>query len=314
MFATKVKSTAKRSAAFASMCVLTAGLMLSCKDGGTAASPGAQPSEAATAGPSRPASPRADALYPGFTNGCPEWMVRVPSPPRDFCIDRFEAYATELTENGEAPHPSSVPPRNKRILAKVAPGALPQSSVNRFQADEACRNAGKRLCTVFEWKRACMGPSGTIFPYGEKEVAGKCNTRKVHILSVFSGNDNKKWSAFDMNNPMLNKLEGFLAKTGAYPECRSGYGTYDQVGNLHEWVSDLVDERLAGSMGVSGGDELKARQKIREIVGHGIFMGGFYSTGAQNGTGCDYMTIAHLPDHFDYSTGFRCCGDAAGMK
>lgn len=29
-----------------------------------------------------------------------------------------------------------------------------------------------------------------------------------------------------------------------------------------------------------------------------------------NGHGCNYVTTAHEPEYWDYSTGFRCCADA----
>ena len=51
------------------------------------------------------------------------------------------------------------------------------------------------------------------------------------------------------------------------------------MGNLHEWVADAS----------------------------GTFRGGFYADTSRNGPGCLYRTTAHNRQHWDYSTGFRCC-------
>jgi formylglycine-generating enzyme required for sulfatase activity len=55
------------------------------------------------------------------------------------------------------------------------------------------------------------------------------------------------------------------------------------VGNLHEWIADPS----------------------------GVFAGGYFMDTFQNGEGCEYRTRAHDLDYHDYSTGFRCCADAA---
>jgi len=87
-----------------------------------------------------------------------------------------------------------------------------------------------------------------------------------------------------MNQPTLNQLDGTLAKTGAHVGCTNGYGVYDMVGNLHEWVADP----------------------------DGTFYGGFYQDTTSQGDGCAYITTAHAAKYHDYSTGFRCCADVGG--
>jgi formylglycine-generating enzyme required for sulfatase activity len=89
-----------------------------------------------------------------------------------------------------------------------------------------------------------------------------------------------------MNDPRINQLPGSLARTGAYGRCRSAWGAFDMVGNLHEWVADA----------------------------RGRFRGGFYADGETNGRGCWYVTTAHHPGYHDYSTGFRCCGDPTSVR
>jgi hypothetical protein len=289
---------------FASMAVLTSSIAVACVDSSgrvvgndRADTPDDVPS--AYPGPA-PIAPKAKAKksFPlGYGMGCPNLMVR----GGDYCIDRFEAYVVELKGGKEFPHPHSLPPKGKTLRAKVAYDEFPQSSINQFQAAQACQSAGKRLCTRSEWQRACKGAEHFKYPYGEQEEKGKCNTRKTHLLSELHGNDPRKWGN-SMNDPLINFIPGFLAKAGDYADCVSSYGVYDMVGNLHEWVSTLVDSNTP-SRKIIG----KATPGFKASPGNGIFMGGFFSSANQNGQGCNYMTTVHGPDHFDYSTGFRCC-------
>jgi formylglycine-generating enzyme required for sulfatase activity len=92
----------------------------------------------------------------------------------------------------------------------------------------------------------------------------------------------KMWDREWMNDPRLFDMPRTVALTGSHPGCQSEYGTYDMVGNLHEWIDDP----------------------------EGTFVGGFFMDTFQNGEGCGYRTHAHDFDYHDYSTGFRCCRDA----
>jgi formylglycine-generating enzyme required for sulfatase activity len=77
------------------------------------------------------------------------------------------------------------------------------------------------------------------------------------------------------------------------------------VGNLHEWVSDRVNPSLSHSLELVDG----VRQAVYRNSGHGVFLGGFFSTTAEQGPGCTFTTVGHEPQYHDYSTGFRCCKD-----
>jgi formylglycine-generating enzyme required for sulfatase activity len=139
------------------------------------------------------------------------------------------------------------------------------------------------------------------------ETPGKCNSRKPHLLSKFYGTNPGAWKYDEnFNNPMLNQQEGYLARTGEYEQCASGGSVFDMVGNLHEWVSDTVDGTLPSKIPLE--DNIKER--VPHVFGHGIFMGGFYSTGKEHGHGCGFITLGHEPTYHDYSTGFRCCKQA----
>lgn len=224
------------------------------------------------------------------------------------CVDRYEAHVLEADENGQlVPHPAHEMLERKRYVAASRPGVKPQAFICQVDAAAACENAGKRLCSLREWYRACTGPARTTYPYGAKYEKGRCNVGKPHLLSLLHGANVGSWSYLDFNDPRLAQADGFLALTGEYAGCESAEGAHDMVGNLHEWVSDHVDGTLRSKLPVPA----VTQRRIGKHPGNGIFMGGFFSTMSQHGDGCQYITAAHDPHYHDYSTGFRCCKDAA---
>jgi len=226
------------------------------------------------------------------------------------CVDRWEAVLVTRDASGaETLHPHAQrPEKDVRYEARSRPDVFPQAYVNRIEASAACVASGKRLCSLREWYAACRGTRRTTYPYGWSFVKGKCNVERPHLLGRLFGNDPHRWSyAEHFNAPVLNLTPGGLAKTAEHAECASDYGTLDMVGNVHEWVSDVVDDSLEKKIPLR--DDLKGRINVN--WGHGIFMGGFYSTSSEHGAGCGFVTIGHGPKYHDYSTGFRCCRDAA---
>jgi formylglycine-generating enzyme len=194
-----------------------------------------------------------------------------------------------------------------RYEARSEAGVFPQGYISRVEADAACHNAGKRLCSMSEWRKACEGRHETIYPYGPNALAGRCNSGKAHLLQMRFGPDARRWKYDEnFNDPTLDAEPGFLAKTGDYEGCASEAGVLDLVGNLHEWVSDTVDQGFIDK--VQAEDVQRSHQPWRE--GNGVFLGGFFSTTTELGPGCKYITYAHEPSYHDYSTGFRCCEPA----
>jgi formylglycine-generating enzyme required for sulfatase activity len=100
-----------------------------------------------------------------------------------------------------------------------------------------------RLPTDKEWLFAAQANQTTRFPWGDN--LGRDN---VHCWNCGS-----KW---DRNGP---------APTARFPE--NGFGIYDMVGNLWEWVDDSQSKCERGDIGANG----RCRTD-------GIVMGGAYST------------------------------------
>ncbi len=221
---------------------------------------------------------------------CPKGMVSVAA---GFCIDRYEA-ATVIVD---APRRGKHRPKvlrshspykgvtGEHVMAVSEKGKVPQAHISRDEAELACVNAGKRLCTDDEWIGVCKGKKPTQYPYGNERVDGACNDRGVSGFNLLFGPGNNTppepsaYNVENMNDPRLNQVEGSLAKSGAFPKCKTGLKVYDMVGNLHEWTSAV----------------------------EGTFRGGYYLDTSINGAGCDYRTTAHDRKYHDYSTGFRCC-------
>jgi formylglycine-generating enzyme len=244
---------------------------------------------------------------------CPADMVDVRG---QFCIDRYEAAlvdaakgreispyypATRRSTRGlydrwrrEAPQSATAAGRNLSVpeppswqlteeftaRASVRADAVPNGYLSGVLADQACRNAGKRLCRLEEWVTACRGEANRKFPYGDAYEPGRCNVfREAHPAAVLHADPSTNHL-----DPRLNLVRAdggpLLRRTGATPSCRSAWGAdgvYDMVGNLDEWVDDE----------------------------NGMFAGGFFSRGTKEG--CDARITSHPREYFDYSLGVRCC-------
>jgi hypothetical protein len=274
-------------------------ILVACRADPPAPSPVAAVPVVVLAAPAASTAPAPVTAKPPPPKPCPDEMTEVSR----FCIDRWEARL--FTRDTAHPH-NQRPNAGVKYLARSEPGAFPQAYVNRLEAAAACEASGKRLCTLGEWYSACRGQKQSTFPYGAREKKGACNAGKSHVLSKLYGTDPRNWSYAALNDPRLDIEPGFLAKTAEHSECTNDYEVFDQVGNLHEWVSDSVDPTLEQKLPLRE----DIRNKLEKNHGNGIFMGGFYSTTNEHGEGCGFVTIGHEPKYHDYSTGFRCCRDA----
>ncbi len=205
--------------------------------------------------------------------GCPDGMAAVAG----FCVDVYEG---ALFFDDGAPWSPYHNPGDRPLRAASIAGAVPQGYINGDQAAAACARAGKRLCTDAEWLRACQGDAGRTYPYGDERDPGVCNDARARhpAVELFPNDPNP----FDrIQDACINQLHDGLTPTGDHPGCVTPEGVFDMMGNLHEWTADPS----------------------------GTFRGGFYVDTVRNGPGCLYRTTAHNRQHWDYSTGFRCCAD-----
>jgi formylglycine-generating enzyme required for sulfatase activity len=76
--------------------------------------------------------------------------------------------------------------------------------------------AGCELATEAQWEKAARGLQGLVYPWGNEWDASKCR---------YAG----------------NRGDEETCRVHGYPEGASGYGTYNQSGNVWEWCADWYD-------------------------------------------------------------------------
>ena len=115
-------------------------------------------------------------------------------------------YGTPIWQNGRCPE-----------------GKLdhPVVCVSWDDASAYAKWSGLELPTEAQWEKAARGPKGLLYPWGNEWDAGKCRNDK-------------------------NKGSEETCPVWGYPAGVSGYGTYNQSGNVWEWCRDWYDEKYYG--------------------------------------------------------------------
>lgn len=131
-----------------------------------------------------------------------------------FSIDSYEGSLkdTKKTVNG-----------NKETVkaASSRPARPPETGVTYVQAQQYCKDAGKRLCTTKEWKAACSGAQNV--PTGGT------------ILSACNVSTNASTGGAGVRN------------TGAGKDCTTGGAqVFDMIGNVSEWTTGSYNGETIG--------------------------------------------------------------------
>lgn len=171
---------------------------------------------------------------------------------KKFCIDRFE-WPNKVGENP--------------VIMKTW-----------YEAADACKGAGKRLCGDSEWTLACEGQERLPYPYGHERNSQACNIDKSHPDVNEAAIANPATRAAEIQRLWQGE------PSGSRESCVSPFGAFDMTGNVDEWV---VNE---------GGMPYKSGLK-----------GGYWGPVRDR---CRPMTTAHNEQFSFYQIGFRCCQDA----
>jgi len=145
------------------------------------------------------------------------------------------------------------------------------------QAEATCAAQGKRLCTGEEWQKACAGPEGGLFTWGDEWNDQVCNTH----TDDFQARE--------------------LAPSGSWPNCRSYYGVYDMGGNVSEWTAEIWQEGWS-DMTVRGGGYNLNQFNMQELQPDGFWQFTGYSQRCSS-------IHHHEPDVLMLDDGARCCAD-----
>ncbi len=190
------------------------------------------------------------------TAACPSDMVDTGSA----CIDRYEAPNVE--------------------------GQVPFTLRTAYDGELWCADRGKRLCTEAEWVRACEGPEGRKYPYGEEHVQSVCNDDRAWITVHWDLL--AKWPSEAALEEGRRLFQG--EPSGARAGCVSAEGVFDMTGNVAEWV------RRSDAQPHPGYDH----------VLKGCYWAGCYHEPHPN---CVFRNGAHPGTFRTYEAGFRCCHD-----
>ena len=95
---------------------------------------------------------------------------------------------------------------------KVLYDPHPVVQVTWYAAKAYCNWVGKRLPTDEEWRSACQGKEGYIYPWGDTFALRRANIEGTR--------DRHPWTS----------------PVGHYPEGASPYGATDMSGNVWEWT------------------------------------------------------------------------------
>jgi formylglycine-generating enzyme required for sulfatase activity len=231
------------------------------------------------------------------TSECPQHMVLVTQALTPFCIDAYEASAGEscMYSNPQREDETVLNLADSDCDAVSLPYQTPWRHISLDQAQQACARSGKRLPTANEWYKAALGTPDSTKGFTDEH----CNVAN-------------------------NRADG-VSETGSGIRCVSDAGAYDMIGNVWEWVHELVhygnwnNQMLPETGFVSGVDlagiayetNTGAQERFMhdrfwsdvQIVA-GMMRGGYYNNGGQAGIFATYT--ASPPTFAGEAVGFRC--------
>lgn len=204
-----------------------------------------------------------------------EGAVQMGAIPEDGCTGT--EYGDGFPWNGNWTEP---------LYAASIAGAVPSTCITWFQAEQACRLAGKRLLTNAEWQAAAAGTPD--------------------------------WGDLDDHATTCATNSAFAVPAGSRSACVSSWGAFDMAGNVWEWVAEWISPASGCTFwhGTYGGDlscvgmAPQSGPSPQELTPFnpnlpgGIIRGGNYATGQRNGIFAVFA--GGNPHTVSRSTGFRC--------
>jgi len=194
------------------------------------------------------------------------------------------------------------------------PCTYPVVWTKALEAAEICAAVGKRLCDAHEWEGACAGalePPDYFFGLGSVAAMRSAHNAKYEPMKNWAYGPEFRRGVCAQNSEKsancsgggFNRCGSNTYPSGAFPECRSGLGVYDQHGNAAEHMNlplapDQMASRGSTKLGVT---EMKGSwfiwDKYRAHPDWCRWRAPFW-----HGT-----KVLSQESHANYHLGFRCC-------
>ena len=223
-------------------------------------------------------------VIPGCCPGHSD-MVKVTD---QYCIDMYEGVLSDSDNcsigtlygqnySGATPDFHAFFPTNGQnvtteLYACSIQGVKPSAWLTKAQAERACSNQGKRLCSPTEWSLGCG--NGQTYPYGDTYTPLRCADRSH--MTVGSGSRATGLPVED---------DGTYYYCSWNPSGTDDVQPYDASGNVSEWIE-------------TGTQDLK-------------YCGGSYidldGSGPQQSLSCQSCKTADSAEYYTDILGFRCC-------
>ena len=193
-----------------------------------------------------------------------------------FLIEQYPVTNAEYAAFVKATnHPPPVHWKNGAFAPEDA--NLPVVRVSWHDSNTYAQWAGKRLPTEAEWEKACRGPDGRIYPWGNVFVPDEPeSTETSHILTAD------------------------LTPVGIRPATASPYGVGEAAGNVWEWTADWYQPYP---------DPKRPESKRVDDEKQKALRGGSWLE-VRDGTAARYFRCANRlhapPDYSARNIGFRC--------
>jgi formylglycine-generating enzyme required for sulfatase activity/serine/threonine protein kinase len=236
-----------------------------------------------------------------------------------FCLDRYEVTAAayeKCSASGNCKRaftnswwPQGAMTKAEWVKARKAYSALcnqgvaaradhPVNCVDWAQADEYCRQQGKRLPWEKEFEFAARGSDGRVYPWGDDPPSQR------HLNGC--GRECVEWRAaagLPPVKPLYDADDGFpgTAPIGSYPAGKTQAGLLDVVGNVFEWTADAYSVYPQ-----AGGAPATTPPSDNRVIRGGAF-NSFEPAHTDPALRLPYDASAHT-----HGIGFRCAADPRG--
>ena len=225
-----------------------------------------------------------------FSDEAPAKMIYLSS----YYLDKYEVSNAKYTEFIIATdHPAPAYWDHRKLNQPNQP----VTGVNWFDANTYCHWANKRLPSEAEWEKAARGPTGSIYPWGNKLEYSKANFAK--------GKSGQKYITDSVD---------------AHADGTSYYGVYNMAGNVFEWVQDWYSSNYystdetrnpIGPKSQSKNNIKTINAKIEPALKKKVIRGGSWFAPAQSITTTHRFWNDPINNSYGVGLGFRCAQSLA---